>query len=173
MRWRSVSVSGCSPTLFTSKNKSLKFLQSHQSFTSRIWALSGRRVVYFCGNMAATKQIMRGTLLKPETTVHNTRFPRLSEELRLCFPPQFGAWTTNWTCRPLSLHCARNVWLPVLHRNPPFLCSGGQSSGVAVGGGSGVSGGTDICSWQLPRAELTRWDTVNGHQGTYERSTSQ
>lgn len=49
-----------------------------------------------------------------------------------------------------SVHCDGNVCLPFLHSNPPVLCSRGTilqcHVGAGLGGGRGVSGGTDICS---------------------------
>lgn len=119
---------------------------------------SGLGVVYVSGNMAATKQIIEETLLKCNTAMDWAPSPNTPMDCGA--PALFSATVGSYRAPVLkcvliepaghSLHCGRNVWLPVHHRNPPFLCSGGQSSSAmcveGLGGGRGVSGGTDICS---------------------------
>ena len=128
----------------------------HQSFNLKISPQSALQVIYFSGNMAATKQIIGETLLKRRASRRH-RMPHWSVEPPALLSRTLGSYRARFKSLLIepaghSLHCGRNVWLPVLHRKPPsFLCSGGTILQCRVcaavgGGGEGVSGGTDICS---------------------------
>lgn len=154
-----------------------KFLKSERDINLATWtsfALSALQVLYLSGNMAATKQIIGESLLKRKTTVNKPASPNTPAECGApaLFSSTVGLYTaqfkvcTNWTCRPLS-----PLWQECLDacspQKPPIPLFWGTIPQchvcAVVGGGRGVGGGIDICSWQLPRGELTCCDTMNGH----------
>ena len=128
-------------------------------------------VCVFIEQRVSNKAENRGNSLNGLTG--NIKLPHSKVELHLCFPAQRAHVGHSLKCVIIepaghSFHCDRNVWLPVLHRKPPiplFYRTILQCHvDAGVGGGRGVSKGTDICSWQLLPCKLpaaTCCDTMN------------
>lgn len=141
-------------------------------------SLSALQVVYFSGNMAATMQIIGETLLKHKTTTNKRASPNTPFECEApaLFSSTVGCIGHRVKCVLIepaghSVHCVRNVWLPVVHRNPPALCSGGQSSSAMCvhwwGEGEGFSGVLTSVADSFLRAS---WHTVIPWMGIREHT---
>lgn len=98
-------MAGCGPGLFAavvdqfaSKHKKFQVVQereSHQSCTLKISARCALQVLYFTGNMAATKQIIGETLLKRKTTM--TQNAPLECGAPALFPSTVGSYRAQFS----------------------------------------------------------------------------